>query len=152
MELSDAVREALETQVLDHEPGRAALVVRNAVEALGPPDVAGGLLDAAAIALRMMVAETDEAYDQAELVQRLAMDGAVPADSLDVLGSMLVLAASTAGGIRPAVDAVIADVGAERALFGAWLTVLAVVRVVAMSLERTEADIVDEVTASLAAF
>jgi hypothetical protein len=47
---------------------------------------------------------------------------------------------------------VIADVGAERALFGAWLTVLAVVRVVAMSLERTEADIVDEVTASLAAF
>jgi hypothetical protein len=152
MELSDAVREALETQVLDHEPGRAALVVRNAVEALGPPDVAGGLLDAAAIALRMMVAETDEAYDQAELVQRLAMDGAVPADSLDVLGSMLVLAASTAGGIRPSVDAVIADLGAERALFGAWLTVLAVVRVVAMSLERTEADIVDEVTASLAAF
>lgn len=152
MELSDAVREALETQVLEHEPGHAALVVRNAVETLGAPDVAAGLLDAAAIALRMMVAETDEAYDQAELVRRLAMDGAVPADSLDVLGSMLVLAASTAGGIRPSVDAVIADLGADRALFGAWLTVLAVVRVVAMSLERTEADIVDEVTTGLAAY
>lgn len=152
MDVPEAVREALETQVLDHEPGRAALVVRDAVEALGAVEVAGGLLDAAAIALRMMVAETDEAYDQGELVQRLAMDGAVPADSLEVLGTMLVFAASTAGGIRPSVDSVIADLGPDRALFGAWLTVLAAVRVVASSLERTEADVVDELAVALASF
>lgn len=152
MDVPDAVREALETQVLDHEPGQAALVVRNAVESSGAAAVAGGLLDAAAIALRMMVAETDEAYDQAQLVQRLAMDGAVPADNLEVLGTMLVLAASTAGGIRPSVDSVIADLGPDRALFGAWLTVLAVVRIVSLTLERTEADIVEELTAALTSF
>jgi hypothetical protein len=152
MELAEAVREALEMQVLEHEPAQAALVVRRAVDELGPSDVASGLLDASAIALRMMVVETDEAFEQGELLERLAMDGAVPVDSIEVLGSMLVLAAATAGGVRPSVDAVIADLGPERALFGAWLTVLAVVRVVAISLERTEADLVDDVVAALSSF
>ena len=61
----------------------------------------GGLLDAAAVALRRMVAETDEAIDQVELLDRLALDGAVPADNIDLLARLLTLAASTAGG-RPA--------------------------------------------------
>jgi len=151
MELSETIREALETQVLEHEPTQAALVVRRGVETAGVSDMAGALLDAAAIALRMMVAETDEAFDQRELLERLAMDGAVAPESLDVLGSMLVLAAATAGGIRPSVDAVLADLGPERTMFGAWLTVLTAIRVVAISLDRTEADVVEEVVTALSA-
>jgi hypothetical protein len=61
MEVDTAVREALEVQVFEHEPGQAALGLRDAVGELGPKAVAGGLLDAAAVALRRMVAETDEA-------------------------------------------------------------------------------------------
>ena len=145
MELSQAIREALEHQIFEHEPGQAALSLRDGVNEHGPEAVAGGLLDAAAIALRRMVAETDEAYDHDELLERLALDGAVPPDNVDVLGRMMVLAAATAGGIRPSVAAAVADLGAERALFGAWLAALAVIRIVAMSLERTEADVTEEV-------
>jgi hypothetical protein len=145
MELSQAIREALEHQVFEHEPGQAALSLRDGVNEHGPEAVAGGLLDAAAIALRRMVAETDEAYDHDELLERLAFDGAVPPDNVDVLGRMLVIAAATAGGVRPSVDAAVADLGAERALFGAWLAALAALRIVAMSLERTEADVTEEV-------
>jgi hypothetical protein len=150
MDLSQAIREALENQVLEHEPGQAALVLRDAVSQEGPEAVAGGLVDAAAIALRRMVAETDEAYDQEELLERLAFDGAVPADSIDILGQFLGLAASTAGGLRPPVDPVVAEVGAERSLFGAWLATLTAIRVVAISLERTEADVADDVVTALA--
>jgi hypothetical protein len=119
---------------------------------LGPEAVAGALLDAAAVALRRMVAETDEAYDQAELLERLALDGAVPADNIDVLGRMLTLAAATAGGVRPTVDPLVAELGPERALFGAWLTALTTIRVVAMTLDRTEVDVTDEILAALHAF
>jgi hypothetical protein len=104
MELSDVIREALETQVLEHEPGQAAVVLRDGVSELGPEAVAGGLLDGAAVALRRMVAETDEAFDLGELLERLAIDGAVAADSVDTLGHMITLAAATAGGVRPSVD------------------------------------------------
>jgi hypothetical protein len=145
MELSQAIREALEHQIFEHEPGQAALSLRDAVAEHGAEAVAGGLLDAAAIALRRMVAETDEAYDHAELLERLALDGAVSEGNLDVLGRMLTLAAATAGGVRPPVDPVVADLGAERALFGAWLAALTTIRIVAISLERTEADVTEEV-------
>jgi hypothetical protein len=152
MDLPHALREALETQVIEHEPAQAALVLRNAVADLGPEEVTGGLLDAAAVALRRYVAETDEAYEQVELLDRLALDGAVPADSIDILARMLTLAASTAGGVRPPVEGLVAELGAEQALFGAWLTTLAVIRVVSISLERTEVEIAEEVAEAVDAF
>jgi hypothetical protein len=149
MELHAVVREALETQVLEHEPGQAALVLRDAVGELGAEAVAGGLLDGAAVALRRMVAETDEAFDLDELLERLAVDGAVAPDSVDVLARMLTVAAATAGGVRPAVDPIVADFGPERALFGAWLALLSIVRIVAITLERTEPDVTEEITSVL---
>ena len=138
MDLPHALREALETQVIEHEPAQAALVLRNAVADLGPEEVTGGLLDAAAVALRHYVAETDEAYEQVELLDRLAR--------------MLTLAASTAGGVRPPVEGLVAELGAERALFGAWLTTLAVIRVVSISLARTEVEIAEEIAEAVDAF
>jgi hypothetical protein len=152
MDLPQALRDAIEIQVMEHEPAQAALVLRNAVAEHGADDVTGGLLDAAAVALRRMVADTDEVLDQVELLDRLALDGAVPADNIDILARMLTLAASTAGGVRPPVEGVVAELGAERALFGAWLTTLSVIRVVAISLERTEADVAEEVLAAVAMF
>jgi hypothetical protein len=149
MDLVQSIREALENQVFEHEPGQAALVLRKAVAEAGPEAVAGALLDAGAVALRRMVAETDEAFDQDELLERLAFDGAVPTDSIDVLRRMLALAAATAGGIRPSVDPIVAELGAEKALFGAWLTTLTAIRVVAISLDRTEVDVVEEVVGVL---
>jgi hypothetical protein len=137
---------------MEHEPAQAALVLRNAVEELGPEEVTGGLLDAAAVALRRMVAETDEALEQVELLDRLALDGAVPADNIDLLARMITLAASTAGGVRPPVDGVVAELGAERALFGAWLTALSVIRIVAIGLERTEVDVAEEIVAAVESF
>jgi hypothetical protein len=152
MDLPQALRDAIEIQVMEHEPAQAALVLRNAVAEHGADDVTGGLLDAAAVALRRMVADTDEVLDQVELLDRLALDGAVPADNIDILARMLTLAASTAGGVRPPVEGVVAELGSERALFGAWLTTLSVIRVVAISLERTEADVAEEVLAAVAMF
>ncbi len=152
MDLPDALREAIETQVIEHEPAQAALVLRNAVADLGADELTGGLLDSAAVALRRMVAETDEAFDQVELLDRLALDGAVPADNIDILARMLTLAAATAGGVRPPVEGVVAELGAERALFGAWLTTLAVIRVVSIALERTEVEVAAEVVAAVEGF
>jgi len=152
MDLPHALREAIETQVIEHEPAQAALVLRNAVADLGADELTGGLLDSAAVALRRMVAETDEAFDQVELLDRLALDGAVPADNIDILARMLTLAAATAGGVRPPVEGVVAELGPERALFGAWLTTLAVIRVVSIALERTEVDVAAEVVAAVEGF
>lgn len=152
MDLPHALREAIETQVIEHEPAQAALVLRNAVADLGADEVTGGLLDSAAVALRRMVAETDEAFDQVELLDRLALDGAVPADNIDILARMITLAAATAGGVRPPVEGVVAELGPERALFGAWLTTLAVIRVVSTALERTEVDVAADVVAAVEAF
>ncbi|HET9610181.1 MAG TPA: hypothetical protein VFP06_11280 [Acidimicrobiales bacterium] len=152
MDLPDALREAIETQVIEHEPAQAALVLRNAVADLGADELTGGLLDSAAVALRRMVAETDEAFDQVELLDRLALDGAVPADNIDILARMLTLAAATAGGVRPPVEGVVAELGPERALFGAWLTTLAVIRVVSIALERTEVEVAAEVVAAVEGF
>jgi hypothetical protein len=135
--------------VLEHEPGQAALTLRDAVARLGPEAVAGGLLDAGAVALRRLVAETGEAIDLDELLERMAVDGAVAPDSVDVLARMMTTAAATAGGIRPPADPVVADLGPERALFGAWLALLSIVRIVAISLERTEADVTEEIVSAL---
>ena len=74
MDLPHALREALEIQVIEHEPARAALVLRNAVADLGAEEVTAGLLDASAVALPRYVTETDEAYEQVELLDRLALD------------------------------------------------------------------------------
>lgn len=145
VELPESLREAFESQVIDHEPGQAALALRGAVEEHTAVVVADGLLDAAAVALRRRVADTDEALPLDQLIERLTLDGAVPGDSGDLLAHMLTLAAATAGGLRPTVGAIIEQLGEERVLSGAWLATLAAVRVVAMSLERTEADIVDEI-------
>src|SRR5918996_10422 len=107
MLLHAVVRDALETQVLEHEPGQAALVLRDAIGELGPEAVARGPPDGATVA------------------------------------------AATAGGIRPVVDPLVAELGPERVLFGAWLALLSIVRIVAISLERTEADVTDEVVSVL---
>jgi hypothetical protein len=152
VELASLVREALEVQVLEHEPAQAARVLEQGVRDLGPAVVASGLLDAAAIALRRMVADTDEALHRADLLARLALDGAVPEEHIELLGEMLTAAAATAGGIRPPIEPLLATHGAERTLFGAWLATLTAVKVVAMSLERTEADVVDEVITVVDAF
>jgi len=149
MELAEALREAFEAQVLDHEPAQAALVLRGAVDELGPVDVADGLLDSAAVALRRMVAETDEALRLDELIERLTLDGAVPNDSAGLLAHMLTMAAATAGGIRPTVQTAIEQIGPERALSGAWLAALAGVRLVAIALEVTEADVVEGILLAL---
>jgi hypothetical protein len=45
----------------------------------------------------------------------------------------------------------VADLGAERALFGAWLALLSIVRIVAISLERTEVDVTEEIVSALGA-
>ena len=152
MELADALRDALEAQVLEHEPAQAALMLRDAVAELGPTEVADGLLDTAAVALRLMVAETDEALPLDELIERLTVDGAVPGDSGDLLAHMLTHAAATAGGVRPTVQPTIDQIGPERVLSGAWLATLATIRVVAISLERTEADVVDDMVRALEHF
>jgi hypothetical protein len=152
MELAEALRDALEAQVLEHEPAQAALRLRDAVSELGPTEVADGLLDTAAVALRLMVAETDEALPLDQLIERLTVDGAVPGDSADLLAHMLTHAAATAGGVRPTVQPTIDQIGPERALSGAWLATLAAIRVVAISLERTEADVVDDMVRALEHF
>jgi predicted RNA methylase len=43
----------------------------------------------------------------------------------------------------------VADLGAERALFGAWLALLSIVRVVAISLDRTEAEVTEDIASAL---
>jgi hypothetical protein len=149
MELAEALREAFEAQVLDHEPAQAAVVLRGAVDALGPVDVADGLLDSAAIALRRMVAETDEALVLDELIERLTLDGAVPGDSAGLLAHMLTMAAATAGGIRPTIQTAIDQIGPERAMSGAWLAALATVRLVAITLEITESEVVEDILHAL---
>ena len=149
MELAEALREAFEAQVLEHEPTQAAMVLRNAVEEVGAVDVADGLLDGAAVALRRMVAETDETLLLDELIQRLTVDGAVPADSAGLLAHMLTMAAATAGGIRPTVQTAIDQIGAERAMSGAWLAALAAVRLVAITLEVTESEVVEDLLSTL---
>ena len=152
MELAAVVREALETQVLEHEPIEAAQVLERGARTIGANELAGGLLDAAAVALRRMVSETDEAFDRSDLLAQLALDGAVPDEHIELLGELLTTAAATAGGVRPPVDALAASLGTEQLLFGAWLAVLTAIRVVSIALERTEAEVVEDVINAVDAF
>ena len=138
------LREALELQVLEQDPEQAAATVGKGVGEHGASEVASVLLEASAVALRRMVSVTDEAFDLAELLTQLALDGAVPEHRLELLTDILTAAASTAGGIRPSVDALLTRLGDQDLLFGAWLGLLTTLRVTSMAIEATEAEVVED--------
>lgn len=139
------LREALELQVLEQDPEKAAATVGAGVAEHGASAVAQVLLEATALAFRRMVALTDEAIDLAELLTRLALDGAVPEHRLELLSDILTASAATAGGIRPSVDALHTRLGEQDLLFGAWLGLLTGVRVASMAMEQTEAAVAEDV-------
>ena len=139
------LREALELQVLENDPERAAGTVGQGVTEHGASPVAAVLIEANAIALRRMVAITDEALDLPELLARLALDGAVPEHRLELLTDILTAAGATAGGIRPSVDALLTRLGDQDLLFGAWLGLLTGIRVVSLAIEATEPEVVEDV-------
>lgn len=139
------LRESLELQLLEQDPERAAGTVGTAVAEHGASAVAQVLLEATAVAFRRMVAITDEALDLAELLTRLALDGAVPEHRLELLTEILTAAAATAGGIRPSVDALHTRLGEQDLLFGAWLGLLTGLRVASMAVEQTEAEVLEDV-------
>ena len=145
MEVSTSLREALELQVLEQAPEQAATVLGTAVAAHGPVVVATAVLDAASVALRRMVAVTDDVYDLAELLARLALDGAVPEHRLELLTEILTAAAATAGGIRPPVDALHGRLGDQDLLFGAWLGLLTALRVASLAMEVTETELLEDI-------
>ena len=62
------LREALELQILEQDPERAAGVIGQGVTDHGPSAVAQVLLEATAFAFRRMVSITDEVIDLAELL------------------------------------------------------------------------------------
>jgi hypothetical protein len=145
MDIAVALREALELQVLEQQPEEAATVLGSAVGEHGAVAVAAALLDAASIALRRMVAATDEVYDLAELLAQLALDGAVPEHRLELLTEILTASAATAGGIRPPVDALLTRLGDQDLLFGAWLGLLTALRVASLAMEITETELLEDV-------
>jgi hypothetical protein len=145
MELPVMLREALELQVLEQDPERAAAVIGQGVTEHGASAVAQVLLEATAVAFRRMVTITDEVLDLAELLTQLALDGAVPEHRLELLSDVLTTAAATAGGIRPSVDALHARLGEQDLLFGAWLGLLTGLRVTSLTIEVTEAELVEDV-------
>lgn len=145
MDLPEMLREALELQVLEEDPEKAAATIGSAVAEHGASAVAQVLLDAASLALRRMVAITDDTLDLAELLTRLALDGAVPEHRLELLTDILTAAAATAGGIRPSVDALHTRLGEQDLLFGAWLGLLTGLRVTSLAMEATEAEVVEDV-------
>ena len=149
MDLHEQVREALELQVIEADGRAAAQVLQTAILEHTAIDVGDGLLDAAAVALRRMVLETEETMVAAELMSRLALDGTIPDDRLELLTTTMTMAAATAGGIRPSVDALVAREGVEDAMFGLWLGLLTILRVVAMALDMTEAELVEDVLVAL---
>ncbi len=149
MELRDQVREALELQTIESDGPAAAQALQEAILEHTAVDVGDALLDAAAVALRRMVLETEETLVAPELVSRLALDGAVPEDRIELLTETMTMAAATAGGIRPSVEALITRQGVEDAMFGLWLGLLTVFRVTAIVLDRTEAEMVEDVLVSL---
>lgn len=145
MDLPAMLREALELQILEQDPERAAATIGRGVADHGPSAVAQMLLEATALAFRRMVAITDDALDLAELLTRLALDGAVPEHRLELLTDILTAAAATAGGIRPSVDALHTRLGEQDLLFGAWLGLLTGLRVTSLAIEVTEAEVLEDV-------
>ena len=144
MELTVALREALELQVLEEAPEPAAATIGVAVGEHGAAAVAGILLDAAGVVFRRMVSTTEEAYDLAELLAQLALDGAVPDHRLELLSDILTTSGAIAGGIRPPVEALHARLGDENLLFGAWLGLLTAMRVASISMEITETELLED--------
>ncbi len=145
MELHDQLREALELQTIEADGQAAAQMLQQAILEHTAVAVGDALLDTGAIALRRMVLETEETLLAPDLVSRLALDGAVPEGRIELLTETLTMIAATAGGIRPSVEALITRVGVEDAMFGLWLGLLTVFRVSAMVLDRTEAEVVEDV-------
>ncbi len=145
MDLPVMLREALELQVLEEDPEKAATTIGIGVADHGASAVAQVLLDATSIAFRRMVDVTDDTLDLAELLTRLAVDGAVPEHRLELLAEILTAAAATAGGIRPSVDALQTRLGEQDLLFGAWLGLLTGLRVASLAIEATEAEVVEDV-------
>ena len=145
MDLPVMLREALELQILEEDPERAAAVIGQGVTEHGPSAVARVLLEAAAFGFRRMVTLTDEVLDLADLLAQLAVDGAVPEHRLELLTDILTAAAATAGGIRPSTDALHARLGEQDLLFGAWLGLLTALRVTSLTIEVTEAELVEDV-------
>ena len=146
MELSAAVREALERQVIEADGRAAAEMLQSAIMEHTAITVGDALLDAGAIVLRRMVHVTDEALVAPDLLSRLALDGTVPEDRIELLTDTMMMAAATAGGIRPSVEALVTRAGVEDAMFGLWLGLLTVIRVVAMVLDETEVEVVEALT------
>ena len=149
MELHEQIREALELQVIEADGPGAAQTLQAAILEHTAIDVGDALLDTAAVALRRMVLETEETLDAAELMSRLALDGTVPEDHLELLTATMTMAAATAGGIRPSVESLVTNQGVQDAMFGLWLGLLTVLRVVAIALDRTEAELVEDVLVAL---
>jgi hypothetical protein len=145
MDLPAMLREALELQILEQEPERAAAVLGTGVAEHGVTAVAQILLEATAVGLRRMVAITDDALDLAELLTQLALDGAVPEHRLELLTDILTAAAATAGGIRPSVEALQGRLGDQDLIFGAWLGALTGVRVASLAIEVTEPELIEDV-------
>lgn len=145
MDLPVMLRDALELQILEQEPEKAAATIGRGVSDHGPSAVAQVLLEATAVAFRRMVTVTDDALDLAELLTRLALDGAVPEHRLELLSDILTAAAATAGGIRPSADALHARLGEQDLLFGAWLGLLTGLRVSSLAIETTEAEVLEDV-------
>ena len=145
MDLPVMLREALELQILEEDPERAAAVIGQGVTEHGPSAVARVLLEATAFGFRRMVTITDEVLDLADLLAQLALDGAVPEHRLELLTDILTAAAATAGGIRPSTDALHARLGEQDLLFGAWLGLLTGLRVTSLTIEVTEAELVEDV-------
>ena len=145
MDLPVMLREALELQILEEDPERAAAVIGQGVTEHGPSAVARVLLEAAAFGFRRMVTITDEVLDLADLLAQLAVDGAVPEHRLELLTDILTAAAATAGGIRPSVDALHTRLGEQDLLFGAWLGLLTGLRVASLTIEATEAELVEDI-------
>jgi hypothetical protein len=144
MDLNVAVREALELQILEASPEPAAAAIGLAVGDHGAVAVAGALLDAAGVAFRRMVATTDEAFDLAELLAQLALDGAVPEHRLELLTEILTAAGAIGGGIRPPVEALQVRLGDQDLLFGAWLGLLTAMRVASIAMELTETELLED--------
>ncbi len=149
MELHEQLREALELQAIEADGPGAAQVLQAAILDHTAVTVGDALLDTGAIALRRMVLETEETMNAPDLMSRLALDGAVPEERLELLTKTITMMAATAGGVRPSVEALITHEGVQDAMFGLWLGLLTTFRVVAMVLDRTEAELVEDVLIAL---
>ena len=152
MELHQQLREALELQTIDADGRAAAQVLQAAIMEHSAVEVGDALLDAGAVVLRRMVLETEQALVAPDLLSQLALDGTVPEERIELLTDTMTMAAATAGGIRPSVEALITREGVEDAMFGLWLGLLTIIRVTAIVVDHTEAELVEDVLNSLEPF